>query len=162
MVLGGPYIRNVEQANERPRFDPETVTGWTLVRTYQLMARRFYAVLATVDLTPTHFGVLMQLSRDPGSSQAALARSVFMTPQAMGELLTGLETQGLITRSPGAPGRPIMVTLTDTGRDAVQRAIPVIAALNEPTSLGLSNTENVTLNALLHKVRAALESEFER
>ncbi len=137
-------------------FDPEAVTGWTLVRAYQVMARRFYATLSSVDLTPTHFGVLVQLARHPGSSQAALARSAFMTPQAMGELLTTMTSNGLVARTPGRPGTPTAVTLTDAGRAAAARAIPLVAALNAPAALGLDEDENTTLNALLHKLRRAL------
>lgn len=137
-------------------FQPEEVTGWTLVRTYHVMARRFYATFAADGLTPTHFGVLAQLDRHPGTSQAALARSVFMTPQAMGELLTSIQTRGLITRTPGPAGRPTSVSLTDAGRAALHRAVPRVEAMNRPGALGLTAAENTTLNTLLHKVRHAL------
>lgn len=138
------------------RFVPEDVTGWTLARTHHVMARRFYATFADVDLTPTHFGVLVQLARHPGTSQAALARSVSMTPQAMGELLTTIQARGLITRITGQVGMPTYVTLTDAGRLALRRAVPRVQAINRPEALGLTATENVTLNSLLHKVRHAL------
>lgn len=138
-------------------FQPEDITGWTLVRTYQVMARRFYATFAEDGLTPTHFGVLAQLARHPGTSQAALARSVFMTPQAMGELLTSIQTRGLITRTPGQAGRPTPVTLTDAGRTALHRAVPRVEAMNRPEALGLTAAEDATLNTLLHKVRHALD-----
>lgn len=137
-------------------FQPDDVTGWTLVRTYQIMARRFYSTFADVDLTPTHFGVLMQLARHPGTSQAALARSVFMTPQAMGELLTTIQARGLISRTPGQAGRPTPVTLTDAGHAALHRAVPRVEEINRPEALGLTAAESATLNSLLHKVRRAL------
>lgn len=143
-------------ASAAARFLPEDVTGWTLVRTYQIMARRFYATFADVDLTPTHFGVLVQLARHPGTSQAALARSVFMTPQAMGELLTAIQARGLVTRATGQVGRPTPVTLTDAGRAALHRAVPRVEAINRPEALGLTAAESATLNSLLHKMRRAL------
>jgi len=138
------------------KFQPDEITGWTLVRTYHVMARRFYTAFGDVELTPTHFGVLMQLARQPGTSQAALARSIFMTPQAMSELLTTLQARGLITRTPGQTGRPTSVTLTDAGRSALHRAIPRVEAINRPEALGLSAAESADLNTLLHKVRHAL------
>ncbi|MGI8880061.1 MAG: MarR family winged helix-turn-helix transcriptional regulator [Jatrophihabitans sp.] len=138
------------------KFQPEDITRWTLVRTYQVMARRFYATFADVDLTPTHFGVLMQLARHPGTSQAALARRVFMTPQAMGELLITIQTRGLVTRAAGPAGKPTAVTLTTAGRAALHRAVPRVEALNRPEAFGLTAAESATLNTLLHKVRHAL------
>lgn len=168
MVRQGPYGTSMDAASHRDPtdagidvgadFDPESVTGWTLVRAYQLMARRFTAAFAEAGLTPTHFGVLVQLARHPGSSQAALARSVFMTPQAMGELLATLQDRGLVTRQAQQRGRPIPVALTEAGLGALRRAIPAVTALNQPEVLGLTAAEDATLNALLHKVRDALDA----
>lgn len=138
-------------------FDPEAVTGWTLVRAYQLIARRFYAVLAGVGLSPAHFGVLLELEQRPGTSQAALARTVFITPQAMGEMLTGMAEAGLVQRAPGRPGTPTAVTATNAGRTALARAIPRITALNAPPALGLDTEQDATLNTLLHTVRDTLD-----
>ncbi|MGI8682558.1 MAG: MarR family winged helix-turn-helix transcriptional regulator [Mycobacteriales bacterium] len=126
------------------------------MRTYQVMARRFYATFADVDLTPTHFGVLMQLARYPGTSQAALARSVFMTPPGHGRATDHHPHPGLINRTTGQVGRPTHVTLTEVGRAALNRAVPRVEAINRPEALGLTTAESDTLNALLHKVRHAL------
>jgi hypothetical protein len=77
-------------------------------------------------------------------------------PQSMGELLTTIQARGLITRTPGQVGRPASVTLTDAGRSALHRAVPRGEAINRPEALGLTATENATLNTLLHRVRHAL------
>ncbi|MGX6606460.1 MarR family winged helix-turn-helix transcriptional regulator [Micromonosporaceae bacterium Da 78-11] len=136
--------------------DPGGVTGWTLVRTHHAVARRFIETLARVGLTPTQFGVLVQVMSDMGLSQAELARRVLVTPQSVGELLTSLERLGHITRRRGPRGRASAVQVTDSGRAALDRATPLIQAMNSPQALGLTPQEDATLNALLHKVLTAM------
>ena len=137
-------------------FDPETVTGWTLVRAYQVVARRFYEVLGSVGLTPMQFGVLLDLSTRPGASQADLARRNLVTPQSIGELLVSLEQRGLVHRAAARPGTAHAVTLTDDGRRALARAVPAVRDLNAPGALGLTAEQAETLNTLLHTLRRAL------
>jgi DNA-binding MarR family transcriptional regulator len=136
--------------------DPGAVTGWTLVRTHHVVARRFTETLARAGLTPTQFGVLVQVVSDPGLSQAELARRVLVTPQSVGELLTSLERLGHITRRRGPRGTASVVRVTDSGRSALDRATPLVQAMNNPQALGLTPDEDTTLNALLHKVLAAM------
>ncbi|MGK5681385.1 MarR family winged helix-turn-helix transcriptional regulator [Actinoplanes sp. URMC 104] len=136
--------------------DPGQVTGWTLVRTHHAVARRFVDTLARAGLTPTQFGVLVQVVSDPGLSQAELARRVLVTPQSIGELLTSLERLGHITRRRGPRGKASVVQVTKSGRSALDRATPLVQAMNTPQALGLTPDEDETLNALLHKVLAAM------
>ena len=79
-----------------------------------------------------------------------------MTPQSIGELLTSLERLGHITRRRGPRGKASVVQLTDSGHSALDRATPLIQAMNKPQALGLTPDEDATLNALLHKVLAAM------
>jgi DNA-binding MarR family transcriptional regulator len=136
--------------------DPDRLTGWTLVRTHHAVARRFYETLGRAGLTPTQFGVLVQVMSGPVLSQAELARRVLVTPQSIGELLTSLERLGYISRRRGPRGKASAVQVTDAGRAALDRATPPIQAMNSPQALGLTPQEDATLNALLHKVLAAM------
>jgi DNA-binding MarR family transcriptional regulator len=136
--------------------DPGKVTGWTLVRTHHAVARRFTETLARAGLTPTQFGVLVEVIGGTTPSQAELARRVLVTPQSVGELLTSLERLGYITRLRGPKGKASLVQVTDAGRAALDRATPLIQAMNSPRALGLTPQEDTTLNALLHKVLAAM------
>src|SRR4051794_35139165 len=129
--------------------DPGGVTGWTLVRAHHAVARRFTETLARAGLTPTQFGVLVQVLSGTGLSQAELARRVLVTPQSVGELLTSLERLGYISRRRGPRGTASVVRVTDAGRAAVDRATPLIQAMNSPQALGLTPQEDTTLNALL-------------
>ncbi|WP_203821810.1 MarR family winged helix-turn-helix transcriptional regulator [Paractinoplanes ferrugineus] len=137
--------------------DPGRVTGWTLVRTHHAVARRFTETLARAGLTPTQFGVLVEVVGGTGVSQAELARRVLVTPQSIGELLTSLERLGYISRRRGPRGTASEVRVTDAGRAALDRATPLIQAMNSPQALGLTPPEDTTLNALLHKVLAAMK-----
>lgn len=158
MQRQGPYARpvaGVEPGAGWSGGDPDEVTGWTLVRAHHAVARRFTETLASVGLTPAQFGVLVQLVSRPGVSQAELARRVLVTPQSLGELLVSLERLGHVERRPGRRGTATAVTLTGSGRAALGRATPLVAALNAPERLGLTAQEASTLNALLHKVLRA-------
>jgi DNA-binding MarR family transcriptional regulator len=159
MVCQEPYSVGVDVSEPPGRGwsggDPDTVTGWTLVRAHHAVARRFTANLAEAGLTPTQFGVLVQVAGGTGLSQAELARRVLVTPQSVGELLHSLERLGHITRSRGPRGTATTVHLTASGRAALHRATPLIQAMNTPEALGLTAQENTTLNTLLHKVLRA-------
>jgi DNA-binding MarR family transcriptional regulator len=67
-----------------------------------------------------HGAVLGRLHREGRLSTADLAAAERVRPQSMGQTLSELEAQGLISRSPDpADGRRILIALTATGRDAL-------------------------------------------
>ena len=141
----------------------DALTSWTLIRAYLVKVPQFVQALQEVGLTPTQFGVLVQLDNTPGLSQAGLARRALMTPQSMGELLVSLERLGLVSRGP-RPGRghPIPVTLTGAGREALTRASPLVDAIDTAAAFGLTPAEKDTLNTLLHKVVRHMSTSPER
>ncbi|WP_433304420.1 MarR family winged helix-turn-helix transcriptional regulator [Actinoplanes sp. CA-030573] len=132
--------------------DPGAVTGWTLVRAHHAAARLFIETLGQAHLTPTQFGVLVQVATEPGQSQAELARRVLVTPQSIEELLASLERLGHISRTHRRRGTATTVQLTPSEWDALDRATPLVQRLNTPEALGLTPDESRRLNALLHKV----------
>jgi DNA-binding MarR family transcriptional regulator len=129
--------------------------AWTLVQAYHVIARRFWSAFADAGLGPTQFGVLATLAATPGLGQGELARRNLVSPQSIGELISSLEERGLVER-PAKPGRGRRRTvhLTQAGHQALQRIAPAIRTINAPASLGLSATEAVELNRLLHAIRA--------
>jgi DNA-binding MarR family transcriptional regulator len=68
----------------------------------------------------THAAVLGRLHREGPLSTAELAAGERVRPQSMGQTLTELESQGLISRSadPG-DGRRVLIALTPRGNEAV-------------------------------------------
>lgn len=137
---------------------PRDLPAWTLVQTAHLAGRRFHEVFASHGLTAHQFGVLVQLSREPGLSQAALARGVLVTPQSIGEIVSQMEDAGLITRTPPAQrGGAISVRITPHGSATLAATYPLVGAINAPSALGLTETEARTLNRLLHRVHDHLD-----
>ena len=86
------------------------------------MALRVHAseALSPLGFTLPQFSVLMSLTRRPDQSSADLARMAFVTPQAMGELLNGLENANLVRRKPHKENaRILLARLTSAGETAL-------------------------------------------
>jgi DNA-binding MarR family transcriptional regulator len=148
---------------EAPLWSDARITAlpsWSIIRASLVAAPRLAATLAPLGLTPTQFGVLVQLDNEPGLTQSALARRCLMSPQSMGELLPALESAGLVVRN-ARPGRghPTPVHLTDAGRDVLARATPVVEEADRAEVLGLDAGELSTLTTLLSRVSAALSDQ---
>lgn len=104
--------------NRRPPelFDLATDLRITIGR----IGRRFaqlYAEGATASgLAFTEASVLSRLAREGPSSPSSLAGMEQVTPQAVGSVVSALEAQGLVTRTPDpTDGRKVIVALTDAG-----------------------------------------------
>lgn len=133
--------------------EPSSLPAWTLVQAAHLAGRRFHEVFAAQGLTAHQFGVLVVLRREPGISQASLARQILVTPQSIGDILTQMATADLISRtSPTRRGAAIGVQITPHGRLTLDQTYPLVGAINAPAALGLDDAEARTLNALLHRV----------
>lgn len=131
--------------------EPGDITAWLIVQVGHTVGRRFWASLASVDLTPIQFGVLLELDRTPDASNAHLARTVLVTPQAMSELLTSLEQDALIERDhSGGRGRRVPTRLTPAGRDRLRRCDDIIGGVEE--SLGLDPQERRQLRHLVGRI----------
>lgn len=99
------------------------------------------AELEVFELTVPQFATLMMVRTSPGMSVAQLARSVGSTRQAANEMLTALERDGLITRSPHPTDRRThQLHVTDLGRARYEEALPAVlrreAALEEGLAPG--------------------------
>lgn len=142
---------------------PEDQIGYLLVRIAHVLSQRWSHDLSAHGLTARQHGVLAALDVRPDISAGALARMVMITPQAMGELLSGLLERGLVDRSaPPGRGRAARLRLTDAGRRVLAEAAPVTAGHNAPAALGLDDDEAAQLRALLQRVLAATSGGAER
>ena len=143
--------------------DSNDLTAWTLVRVFHLVARTFGQCLAPYGLTPQQFGVLVQLTENPGQSQGGLARAVLATPQSVGELLRGMERAGLIDRTPPSrPGRAAAVHISAKGRELLDEVTPVVLEAVGAPALGLTDAAYRGLNRDLHRVLSALRDGGQR
>jgi DNA-binding MarR family transcriptional regulator len=103
--------------------------------------------------------VLSILKMQPTISQKQLSYLLDMRQQSLSELLAKLERNGFIERAPSEDDRRVaIITLTDKGRDAAERAE---SAASEDMGLfdALTEDERAQLAPLLDKVIASLEAE---
>jgi DNA-binding MarR family transcriptional regulator len=105
------------------KYEPQVAyTSWLLKRAERAAGAALYDVLRDLGITPSQYGVMQALSRLEKASSAELARAVFVTPQAMTGLVTGLERQGYIKRKPLKSSRVIEARLTPLGRRVFDEA----------------------------------------
>lgn len=90
--------------------------GFLLRRAHQISTAVFEDECRTVGLTPAQFGVLTVLQASPGLDQSSLARALGFDKVTVLRVLRGLETRGLVNRSPAAGNkRSLSVALSPEG-----------------------------------------------
>lgn len=88
-----------------------------LVKRLELAVRgRLDSAMRPHGLTVVQYTALTALRRQPGLSSAQLARRSFVSAQTMQELMTKLERQGLVRRTPADGNRRVLsISLTERG-----------------------------------------------
>jgi len=89
------------------------------------------------DLTFSEVLTLGRLERAGSATASELAKSVQVTPQAIGSMLASLEERGIVQRrSDPTHGRRVLLSMTKTGKKALQRRRD---AMNEEMARVLTN-----------------------
>jgi DNA-binding MarR family transcriptional regulator len=148
-------------ARERPDLDcsPMGVIGRIsqLQREVHLAQR---ATFARHGLDAPSFDVLAALRRAGPPYQltpTALMRTALVTSGAITQRLDRLEERGLITRGRSdSDGRAVVVTLTESGRGALDDALPDHLATEQALLAGLSDHDREQLTGLLRRMLVAL------
>lgn len=123
----------------------KSLLGYKLKKTQHALRLHMDEALRAIDLTTPQYAVLSQLELNPGASNAALARSAFITAQTMHGIVSNLEKRGLIQRkSDVSHGRILCTELTDQGHKIVARAHDMIRAV-ESRMLATVNPEHQAL-----------------
>jgi DNA-binding MarR family transcriptional regulator len=132
-------------------YEPETgYTAWLLKRTERRAAASMYDELRALGLSPAQFGVLAALRQLERATLAELARTQFVTPQAMTGLVAGLERLGYLRRREQAT-RVTLAALTPRGRTAFEAAAARVRAVDETLTAGLTPDEAACLRDLLSR-----------
>jgi DNA-binding MarR family transcriptional regulator len=129
----------------------------SVVRVHQLLMERIDAVLRPLDLTFARYEVLRLLSfsstgRMPMTKVGSLLQ---VHPTSVTSAVDRLERQGHVARSRSdADGRVVLATITDQGREIVERATEGLngAVFEAP---GIAGADLADLTRLLGVVRAA-------
>ena len=81
------------------------------------LARRLRAERVDLDLTITQLAALASLERHGPTTPGVLASIERIRPPSMTRILAGLETRGLVVRTPHATdGRQVLVEVTDEAK----------------------------------------------
>ncbi|WP_036289947.1 MarR family winged helix-turn-helix transcriptional regulator [Methylosinus sp. PW1] len=129
-----------------------------LKRAQTAKSAAFDRSLASVGLTMALWVVLERIRAHPGQSTHALAEACLMTDQSVGELVSKLATRGLVERISG-PGRAIRHHLTDSGRELLERAAPLLTDALQSAFSELSAAEIEQLIQLLEKIAPSRSSD---
>src|SRR5262245_61156069 len=135
--------------------DPEAQLGYLFVLCADQLSRTWHGALRTAGINPRQFSMLAVLAREPGISQAALARQVMITAQSAGESLQRLTDSELIARVQTSPGRSAQLQLTEAGRALLVAAYPIVERVNEESFAALSDRERRALMTMLRKLLAS-------
>jgi len=115
--------------------------GYRVKRFERALRASMEAALRGAGISAPQYATLVALEAHPGSSNATLSRICFVTPQAMNELIQGLEAGSLVERvGVDIDRREIALQLTDEGRRRLtaghKQVLEVEAAALAPLSEG--------------------------
>lgn len=134
--------------------------GYALKRAQSALRHRMDQALRPLDLTAPQYAVLAALELEPGTSNAALARAAFVTPQTMVRIVASLERQGLVVREADpSHGRIRRALLTARGREVVAQAHAIVEDVEARMLSSVSPEEASRLAGALETFAENLEEE---
>lgn len=128
----------------------EQPLGYLMYRVVAVLQPKVAAQLAPLGLTLPEFVCLRLLSMAPGQSNAELARHTNVSPQAMNNVLRGLQDRGAVRRPATVDsGRALPAELTAEGTDLLKRAEAAVLAAEDEVLEGLDAEQRRELKRLL-------------
>ena len=125
-------------------------------RVNRVLRRRLGEVLRPFEISVAQYTTLSVLQVRGNLSNAELAKRAFITPQAMNEVMQGLEALKLVTRRPSAShGRIVQLLLTQRGLELLERCDRAVSLMEHSMLEGLTASGTETLaKALMSCIRA--------
>lgn len=132
------------------KLEDKGLIGYKMKKTQHALRLCMDDALRSIDLTTPQYAVLAQLELKPGISNAALAKSSFITAQTMHSIVSNLEKRGLIQRrnDPGH-GRILCTELTPQGREVLKLAHNMIHTVESHMLSTVSKEHQELLENLL-------------
>ena len=106
--------------------------GYSLKRAQLKVFEDFLRCVASLQLTPAQFSVLLLLDRNPGRNQTEIANTLGILRPNFVSMLDALESRDLCARMRSANDRRShILMLTDKGRAVLARAKKLVATKHE-------------------------------
>ncbi|HLI16215.1 MAG TPA: MarR family winged helix-turn-helix transcriptional regulator [Acidimicrobiales bacterium] len=132
--------------------------GFLLSQLGYVVARRFRAVMAEVDLEPRHFALLRAIEANEGQSQSVLVERLRIPASSMVSVVDYLEERGLVERRvPPGDRRARTLHLTAAGRDLAAHAAGRAMAFERELCRGLDDATRRELIERLQRIGRNLE-----
>jgi len=129
--------------------------GYLLHRVVAVLRPQVTTELRELGLGLPQFVRMRILSMSPGRSSAELARDTNVSPQAMDQLMRGLQDMGVVTRpATVSSGRARPAQLTAKGRALLKRAEAEVHVADEWILAPLTPAERREFKRFLHTVGA--------
>lgn len=140
--------------------DPYATIGYALKLAQHALRTRMDTGLREVGLTTPQYAVLNFLKKEPGASNAVLARRAFVTRQTMQAILAALERSDFIRRTPDPEhGRVQKTELTKRGSEALEAASGIVADAEAQLRQAAAPMDPQEVAAMLLRLAEALRSE---
>jgi DNA-binding MarR family transcriptional regulator len=145
------------------RSDPARPKVTYLVgRLNRILRRRLREALAPFKVSVPQYTTLSVLHARGHLSNAELAKRAFISPQAMNEVIQGLEACKLVTRRASAShGRIVQLLLTQRGLDLMHECDAAVHRLEQAMLSALTTLEKRALPSTLAACAHALEHPLE-
>lgn len=142
-----------------PTDDTPTRTWLAVVRAYHLCSELIAERLAAAGVKTSEHEILVNLRRQPGMSQQALAARCFTAKSHISGLLGELESRGWISRQPDpADGRVKRLSLTDAGAEMAARTATIQAEVVALMTEGTGQEELLRVAGAMTEVSRRLEA----
>jgi DNA-binding MarR family transcriptional regulator len=129
--------------------------GVLLRRAHRYASQTLSEALAPLGLTPRHFGVLLQISRDGVSTQRDLIGATGSDKAGMTRTVEDLESHGYISRRPSPADRRIAeIRLTARGREAFAEASSIASSVAEGLFGSGNDAELAIVESVLRRLVA--------
>lgn len=115
-------------------------------------------VVDDLDILPSQHYVLMRLGREGRvASQAQIAEMLHVSPARVTLVMKQLDAEGYISRESGADGRRNEISITEKGKDVLEKSRAFFNRLNEASYAGFSPEELAQFYDYLERVLANLK-----
>lgn len=116
-------------------------------------------IVRPAGVTALQYTALSVLARRDGLTSAELARTSFVTPQSMADLVGALERAGLIARTRDAANRrQLLISITADGQALLGRLAGPVARLEERMVDGMDADDRARFRDYLNRAREALDA----